>query len=42
MEEFEEFLKQSTVRGANKVPGAVMAVVHKDGNAAGFISPSTR
>ncbi|KAH6615400.1 beta-lactamase/transpeptidase-like protein [Boeremia exigua] len=32
MENFEEFLKQSTVRGANKVPGAIMAVVDKDGN----------
>lgn len=42
MEDFEEFLKRSTARGANKVPGAVMAVVDKDGNAAGFTSPSPR
>ena len=31
MEEFEAFLKNATAKGANIVPGAVMAVVDKDG-----------
>jgi hypothetical protein len=31
MEAFEAYLEKATAKGANIVPGAVMAVVDKDG-----------
>ena len=40
MEDFEAYLKTATARGANVVPGAVMAVVDKNGMSSP-ISPRT-
>lgn len=31
MEDFEAYLKTATTKGENVIPGAVMAVVDKDG-----------